>query len=893
MKRHPGIFFLLLVVVAVSYFHWNGIRPGFTFLPVDLASKIMPWGDGYLGKLQNWLISDPLYQYYPFLVSQIESVRHGEWLWWASGIYMGHPAIADPLFQSFYPIPVGLGFLFGAARGYAIYLYLHVLLAACFTFLLLRSLKVEFSGSIAGALTYSLSGYLVTWFEFSFWTATLAWLPAILWAFYKGISGKNTGFVALAGIFLGVAILAGQFQFVLVFVGFSLFLMFAYLLKPITIDGYGRKDVLLSFICTVTIGMAIGGLQLWPFQEFLNLSRRQLDTGLRDPLPIQQLASLIMPNFFGNPSLGDYWGSGNYNESTIYTGTVAIFLAIVAIVNTRNYWSYVLAAAFVGLLYFIIGGPGTQYLGGLPIVKYISLHRSSFLLPILVSALIVFVYRAKFISWYALCIASLFIGVCIYYPFVSNWGDAHRYLDNSINQMLYSGLWVVATLILLTIRNLLPSLSSAVNWSLTALIYANLLLWGSNYNPYGSVNHFLELPASVQFLQQQPLVDRVLPLNRMGKLMFIPNLLSSFGLSEPGGYSSLLREPLYRLIAQDDPKVDNPWISRASNIVLFSNPSNRLLDIFNVRYLISPEVLYDPGPKLEFGRKGCIQSKTLDPQTPMSKTFYVANSAINRLDLQFDVHRSEISSATVTLKMWRIVGMQQILEERRPEVEIRGQPLQTFYFSPERNAPGQEYRWELTIDRNSSLGVCANQQGQASLTLYGQEMVEAFRDDKLFIYERLSPFPRASVVYAARKSPNANETINFMLDPSFDLRNILVTESTSNLPSVPLYPATPTRFVNYSNNDLLLEASAKVDGMLVLADQYDPGWQAYVDGQQVPVQIVNGFMRGVPLKSGGHEVEFVYRPRSFLYGVVSASFGFVAALLIMLLPRFSRQRSQR
>ena len=39
---------------------------------------------------------------------------------WNPYLFLGHPTIADPLAQPFYPVSIGLGLVFGIARGLAI-----------------------------------------------------------------------------------------------------------------------------------------------------------------------------------------------------------------------------------------------------------------------------------------------------------------------------------------------------------------------------------------------------------------------------------------------------------------------------------------------------------------------------------------------------------------------------------------------------------------------------------------------------------------------------------------------------------------------------------------------------------------------------------------------------
>ena len=132
---------LLPLFLGVSLFHIRGLLPGQTFLPVDLAGNSLPWRSGPPRALQNWLISDPLYEFYPFLTYNVNALRSGRWPLWNPYILLGHPTVADPLAQPFYPIFSGLGLLLGVARGLAIGLWLHALLAAVLTYGLLRVLR--------------------------------------------------------------------------------------------------------------------------------------------------------------------------------------------------------------------------------------------------------------------------------------------------------------------------------------------------------------------------------------------------------------------------------------------------------------------------------------------------------------------------------------------------------------------------------------------------------------------------------------------------------------------------------------------------------------------------------------------------------------------------------
>jgi hypothetical protein len=55
-------------------------------------------------------------------------------------------------------------------------------------------------------------------------------------------------------------------------------------------------------------------------------------------------------------------------------------------------------------------------------------------------------------------------------------------------------------------------------------------------------------------------------------------------------------------------------------------------------------------------------------------------------------------------------------------------------------------------------------------------------------------------------------------------------------------------------------------GLLVLADRYDVGWKAYLNGKQVPVLRTNHAIRGVVVPAGKGTVHFRYEPRSLAIG---------------------------
>ena len=68
-------------------------------------------------------------------------------------------------------------------------------------------------------------------------------------------------------------------------------------------------------------------------------------------------------------------------------------------------------------------------------------------------------------------------------------------------------------------------------------------------------------------------------------------------------------------------------------------------------------------------------------------------------------------------------------------------------------------------------------------------------------------------------------------------------------------------------------------GLVVVADQFYPGWTLTVDGRPAEILRTNRAMRGVVLPSGTHRLAFRYEPRSFRLGLILSALG-VAALMM-------------
>ncbi len=86
--------------------------------------------------------------------------------------------------------------------------------------------------------------------------------------------------------------------------------------------------------------------------------------------------------------------------------------------------------------------------------------------------------------------------------------------------------------------------------------------------------------------------------------------------------------------------------------------------------------------------------------------------------------------------------------------------------------------------------------------------------------------------------------------------------------------------VNYHPEEMTYRYSSKEDQFGVFSEiYYAPGWNAYIDSEEVDHIRVNYILRGMELPAGNHEIVFKYEPVSVKYGDVFSGF-FMLVLIV-------------
>lgn len=100
--------------------------------------------------------------------------------------------------------------------------------------------------------------------------------------------------------------------------------------------------------------------------------------------------------------------------------------------------------------------------------------------------------------------------------------------------------------------------------------------------------------------------------------------------------------------------------------------------------------------------------------------------------------------------------------------------------------------------------------------------------------------------------------------------------------------------LEYSPNRVKYKSTAASNQIAVFSEvYYDKGWNAYVDGEQVPHFRANYLLRALPVKAGEHEIEFRFEPDSFRTGNIIMLISTILFILFLAVVCFFEYKKRK
>lgn len=346
--------------------------------PAASLALLPPWLHTGSPADGNPLLRDVTFQIEPWLLFARSELRQGRLPLWNPHQFAGSPFWANgqsaplfPLHLLFTALPLALGFF--------VLPWLRAVVGGCGAWALARTLGLGRPGAALAALLFPLSGMLVSFLLFPMGNA-LALVPWVLWAVERLAAGRVPRPAAAGSLALlaGVQLLGGHPETSI----HTALLSGLYLLAR----GASRPRLVTWgwFAAAWAVAAAVAAVELLPLALLLPETSKWQAMGSGGAAPplallVVQPLRLVLPQLYGHPAAGTWWGPFNYSATAVYAGALALPLAAAGMPRLRGDRRW--AAVVILLVFCVVAAyhlPGLRELLSLPPLGRVAHHRLLF-----------------------------------------------------------------------------------------------------------------------------------------------------------------------------------------------------------------------------------------------------------------------------------------------------------------------------------------------------------------------------------------------------------------------------------------------------------------------------------------------------------------------------------
>ncbi|MBI4058840.1 YfhO family protein [Candidatus Microgenomates bacterium] len=585
--------FFLLVLIVCTFF-WKVFL--FKQVPVSgdlVVGTYLPWLDykwGYPAgvPVKNPITSDAISFSYPMRMLAIDLMKSGQWPLWNPYILFGTPLLANFQSAPFSPTNI-FYFLFDKLTAWSWQIILQHILAAVFTYLLLRHWRVGKFGSIIGGVIFAFSGFNLIWSEWNAHTLAAAFIPLLFLFTDRWLMlGKWVNGIGIS-LSLTLQILSGYPQ-LLIYSLEAVGLLVLFRIKDIK----NRFNNLVFLVIFLVLGVGLAALQLLPAQELLNLSQRK---GEQIPqewafLSWRQIITFLAPDYFGNHATANYWGPKNYTSNLGFVSVTGFILAQIGLLmwhKSKEIKFLLLILAFSSILAFPTFLSVAFWKSGVFGLQAGISFKSLVIFNSSISCLAGFGFdywwskKGKSNIKFVFLIPIILLGGFGLYAVFG--------LNNEFSKVALRNLFIpsmallFSAIIILVARGKIKLLGAII---LSGILIFELFYFGWKFTPFSSRNIIYPPTPVLDFLNQQDKPFRV-----EGGNVVPANLLIPYKLETAGGYDAVYPLTMAQFIAAVN--TNDSTATPQDRYGIFSKLDSPLLNLINVKYfLIKRTKLDDP-----------------------------------------------------------------------------------------------------------------------------------------------------------------------------------------------------------------------------------------------------------------------------------------------------------
>lgn len=876
----------------------KALLPGWVLLPLDIVNNgVPPWqGPNQAATMHNSLLEDAVFYIYPVKAWTAAQVRQGVLPLWSPELFGGYPAIYDTQAGLFYPLSL-LYYLLDGATAVDLTIFLQMGLGATFMFLYLRRLRLRRVAALLGAVVFIGNGLMVVWLEWQVVHAAVIWLPLALYAVEREAEGfglRSARRIPHAALLFALAFalpwLGGHWNWAL-YGSITAVLYRVWRLWPLLWGAWraGRawrawrawRAGLSSVALPVVLGGGLALIQVLPAFAFLLQSHRQSLTWTESQQYglLNRFVALVIPDFFGTPLAGNWWGFDNYNETALYVGILPLLLvgAAVWLGRGRPATRFWLAWGGVGLLWTL--GPGYVALYWLPVFNGLLPSRAAVLVVTAAAVLAAIGLdhlldhlpvgrRAGWLWGGAAALLLLVGGYLAWYWGQVDWGFLQR-------PLLTFTLLLLASALLLWARWRGWARTGWFGGLALALTLLDLLLAGYGYNTLSPTTHLYPPTETAAFLHTLPPTTRITSLAE--GMAYRPNTALAAGVPSLSGYGPGIARRLVAYLRA----AEGGEVIRLGRVLLpLRAIESPLFDAIGVSHVVTTQDLW--GDEAAAGGTGMAVVDWTPLDGAQRRPLAVGQAGLFRVDVPL---RAETGAqGEVTLRLFTADGVQELAHHALPVGEVTEAAWVSFYFSLFPSEWGDTFLAELHFNGTGAVAVGrADETGWAYTSFVRLRPGLLHEAGKTRVYANAGDLGRAFVVSQAVVVADEVAALTAVQENAVQLGQVVVLE----LEGKPAPPATKPQesapgivtILEAGVNRVTLRAEMTSAGFVVLADAYDAGWRAMVSGQPAPVYRANTVVRAVYVPAGAHEIIFQYWPMPFIIGAIVSGLTLLGALL--------------
>ncbi len=161
-----------------------------------------------------------------------------------------------------------------------------------------------------------------------------------------------------------------------------------------------------------------------------------------------------------------------------------------------------------------------------------------------------------------------------------------------------------------------------------------------------------------------------------------------------------------------------------------------------------------------------------------------------------------------------------------------------------------------------------------------------YEDNDFQIYKNLEALPKAYLVGDYTVEDNNQEILNKIYSDEFDLKNSVVVEKDPGI-KIGGGDTGDIKNINYSSNKISLITNSSNNSLLIIPDNYYPGWIAKINGKESEIIRANYTFRAIAIPAGKNNIEIIYAPLSFKVGALISFASISTAILILIIKWYN------